>query len=466
LPYLAQVERRFECLADRPWAVWLDSGYPHFLQGRFDIVAADPSERLVTIDGETRIDGRDGADPEVSYDNPLDLLRRRLGERVRAGTPGSTVTADHRHFGGGAIGYFGYELGRRLGGLPVRPATDAWPEMAVGIYDWACVTDHLTRRSWLVESHRRPLSHTHRKELIECLNAVVESPIGRRSAQAFNALGDIQCNLEIESYTRAFERIMRYIRDGDCYQVNLARRFHARVDGDPWLAYRAMRTANPAPFGAYLNYPFGQVLSASPELFLRLSDGRVSTKPIKGTRPRSDGRVEDEALQEDLRGSEKDQAENLMIVDLLRNDLGKTCRVGSVRVPELFAVESFATVHHLVSTVEGVLAEGEDALSLLAGCFPGGSITGAPKHRAMQIIEELEPSRREVYCGSIGWIGFDGNMDTSIAIRTLLHRDGRLDYWAGGGLVADSRVDAELRETLDKATAFFRLLGLETPATG
>lgn len=463
LPYLAEVERRFDCLAESPWAVWLDSGHPHSQQGRFDVLAAEPNEWLIAAEGVTRLAWRDRDEIRLSRSEPLALLRERLHTGSPAVSRGPAVTADQRGFSGGAIGYFGYELGRRLAGLPVRADADAWPEMAVGLYDWACVTDHLTRRSWLVESGRRALPKPDRERLLDRLVAAGEAPPARIGLLPLRPLGGIECNLDAGAYRGVFERVQRYIRDGDCYQVNLARRFRARVSGDPWSAYRVLRAANPAPFGAYLNTPHGQVLSASPELFLRLEGGRVRTRPIKGTRPRGESLAVDLALQEALRSSAKDQAENLMIVDLLRNDLGKTCRPGSVRVPDLFAVESFATVHHLVSTVEGELSRGEDALSLLAGCFPGGSITGAPKRRAMQIIDELEPDRREVYCGSIGWIGFEGNMATSIAIRTLLHRAGRLDYWAGGGLVADSRPDEELRETLDKAAAFFRLLGLEVP---
>jgi len=199
------------------------------------------------------------------------------------------------------------------------------------------------------------------------------------------------------------------------------------------------------------------VLSASPERFLQVQEGEVVTRPIKGTCPRAADPQVDAALTEALRTSMKDRAENLMIVDLLRNDLGKSCATGSVMVPELFKVESFATVHHLVSTVMGRLAPGRDVLNLLAGCLPGGSITGAPKRRAMEIIEELEPHRREVYCGAIGYVGVDGRMDTNIAIRTLVHSHGEMRFWAGGGIVADSRLEEEFAETEHKAAGMRRL---------
>ena len=228
--------------------------------------------------------------------------------------------------------------------------------------------------------------------------------------------------------------------------------------GDPWLAYKRLREINSAPFSAYLNYPDVQVLSSSPERFLKVNDAKVETKPIKGTRPRVKDLEQDEKQKEALRQSKKDRAENVMIVDLLRNDLSKNCRSGSVKVPVLFDIESFATVHHLVSTVTGVLNQGQHALDLLKNCFPGGSITGAPKIRSMEIIEELEPNRRGLYCGAIGYIGFDGNMDTNIVIRTLIHSENVIRFWAGGGIVYDSVMEEEYQESLDKAAALLDLL--------
>jgi para-aminobenzoate synthetase component 1 len=254
------------------------------------------------------------------------------------------------------------------------------------------------------------------------------------------------------------QRIQRYLHAGDCYQVNLAQRFAAPAQGDPWHAYRRLRRANPAPFGAYLAFDDCCILCGSPERFLQIRNDRVETKPIKGTRPRGRDPDEDRTLAEALRLSPKDRAENLMIVDLLRNDLGKVCAIGSVHVPRLFEIERYAHVHHLVSTVRGRLAAGRSALDLLRACFPGGSVTGAPKLRAMQIIEELEPHRRGVYCGSIGYIGVDGAMDTNIVIRTLVHSAGVARLWAGGGIVVDSDPEAEYRETLDKAAPLLALL--------
>ncbi len=268
----------------------------------------------------------------------------------------------------------------------------------------------------------------------------------------------LKSNMDKDAYVHAFNRIKHYLKEGDCYQVNLAQRFVADCEGDPWTAYQTLRKLNAAPFSCYLNLPEVQILSSSPERFLKLTDGVVETKPIKGTRPRKPDYAEDQQQIKDLEASNKDRAENLMIVDLLRNDISKTCKNGSVKVPILFDVESYATVHHLVSTVTGILADDQHALDLLKSCFPGGSITGAPKIRAMEIIEELEPNRRGVYCGAIGYIGFNGNMDTNIAIRTLVHSENTIRFWAGGGIVNDSVAEDEYQESFDKAAAMLDLL--------
>jgi len=254
-----------------------------------------------------------------------------------------------------------------------------------------------------------------------------------------------------------------YIAEGDCYQVNLAQRFSAKAHGDGWVAYQKLREISPAPFMAYMNFGDLQVLSGSPERFLQLTDKHVETRPIKGTRPRSDDVLQDQSYAQELQQSIKDKAENLMIVDLLRNDISKNCEIGSVKADKLFQLQSFANVHHLVSIITGKLKQGKTAIDLLRGCFPGGSITGAPKLRAMQIIEELEPHRRGVYCGAIGYIGFDGNMDTNITIRTAVyatdaHGEGEISFYAGGGIVADSILEKEYDETLDKASSMLKTM--------
>ena len=444
LPYWPDSAALFEAIADLQWAVFLDSGLHHPPQSRYDILAAQPHARLITRGNLTEIHA---GGVELSREDPFALVRRWLDiDRAPAsGLP----------FCGGAIGYFSYDLARRIERLPaLAQDAEGIPEMALGIYDWAVVVDHAERRSWLVGQGHDPATALKWDSLV-CL---FSEPPAERARVPFRVTSPTTSNLTRERYGRAFQRIKRYIDAGDCYQVNLAQRFCAGAAGDPWLAYQALRVLNPAPFSAYLNMPFAQVLSASPERFLKVDHGRVETKPIKGTRPRAGHARLDAQLAADLKASEKDRAENVMIVDLLRNDLSKTCRLGSVKVPRMFDVETFSTVHHLVSTVTGELAPGRDALDLLRGSFPGGSITGAPKLRAMEIIEELEPQRRGVYCGAIGYIGHNGNMDMNIAIRTMVLSRGEMRFWAGGGIVADSNLEDEYQETFDKAAAMLKLL--------
>ncbi len=453
LPYRADSAALFEAVADRPWAVFLDSGLHHPGQARYDIIAAEPYIRLVTRGALTEVHAER---TELSRADPFELLRQYVAMDTACPPRGlPSGGAGELPFSGGAIGYFGYDLTRRIERLPAR-ARDAEriPDMVIGIYDWAVVVDHSERRAWLAGQGRDPDTDLKWNALVRLFT---DTPPERRRAP-FRVTSPVTSNLTPQHYGRAFERVLDYISAGDCYQVNLAQRFSAEASGDPWLAYQRLRLINPAPYSAFLSTPYAQILSASPERFLRVENRQVETKPIKGTRPRAGHPRLDAELIAELVASEKDRAENLMIVDLLRNDLSKNCELGSVKVPKLFEVESFATVHHLVSTVTGRLAPGRDAIDLLRGAFPGGSITGAPKVRAMQIIEEIEPHRRGVYCGAIGYVGYDGNMDTNIAIRTLVHSHGTVRFWAGGGIVADSERDAEYQETFDKAAALLSLL--------
>jgi len=503
LPYQPDSAPLFAPFSGRPWAMLLDSARPGCSRGRWDILVADPSATLVTRGVITEI--RDARGCRHSGDDPFAVLREAIGERSDSptGLP----------FAGGAVGWFGYDLARRIERLPtLAKDAEGLPEMAVGIFDWALLVDHAEQRSWLVAADRDPKTRARWPRLVEQFSAasspvaadktaaalgsaapagpaVPVAPAGAAGASisspcsppatpdgdnhrlstrtaslsppaddALRAITPLRSNLSRAAYANAFKRVQAYIRAGDCYQVNLAQRFTATAAGDPWAAYCRLRTLNPAPFSAYLKTPFGEVLSSSPERFLSLRHGQVKTQPIKGTSPRGVNAAEDAALRQALSQSEKDRAENLMIVDLLRNDLGRVCRPGSIQVPTLFATETYASVHHLVSTVRGELRDDEDAASLLRACFPGGSITGAPKIRAMQIIEEIEPHRRGVYCGAIGYLGFDGAMDTNIAIRTIVHSGGEVRLWAGGGLVYDSDSEQEYRETFDKASRLVQLL--------
>jgi len=457
IPYRASALDLYAPVAGEPWAMLLDShaGQAHPM-ARFDIVVADPACTLVTRGGITEIE-RHG-DPsqapalDLAQGDPFLLLRRELR---RHGCADAATCAD-LPFAGGALGYLGYDLARRIERLPSIAEDDRnWPQLAMGIYRWAALTDHAARRSVLAVADPEALG----PEAIDRLRGLFSSAPAAVEGSVHGAarIEGIVSNMTEAGYRERFDRIARYIRDGHVYQVNLAQRFSADYDGDPLALYRRLRERSSGPCSAFLDLPFGQVLSVSPERFLQVRAGRVETRPIKGTRPREADPVADAAAIAALSASAKDRAENVMIVDLLRNDLGRCCRTGSVSVPRLFAVESFASVHHLVSTVTGALDESRDVLDLVRGAFPGGSITGAPKLRAMQIIEELEPHRRGVYCGSIGYVGFDGAADLNIAIRTAMLRDGRVDFWAGGGIVADSDAGLEYAETLAKAAGFLSI---------
>ena len=449
LPYQRNATELFSLVADEPWSMFFDSGYPNIDMGRYDIIVSRPVITLETYGDITHIN--DNGKEKTSSEDPLLLLDQFLGDKGNnlSGLP----------FCGGAAGYLAYDLGRRLESIPEISKQDInMPEMAVGIYDWSLIIDHHLRRVWLASFCRYDKTESIWQELHDLFSTPEDN-----EAKGYRITSDIKSNLSREQYGQAFDKVKQYIRDGDCYQVNLSQRFSVGFEGDTWSAYLKLRNFNPAPYAAYINLPSGAVLSSSPERFLRVTDNQVETKPIKGTKHRSVFAYEDKALAVCLLESDKDRAENLMIVDLLRNDISKVCESGSVVVPKLFALETYATVHHLVSTITGRLAAHKNSIDLMRGCFPGGSITGAPKHRSMEIIEELEPHRRSIYCGSIFYLGFDGNMDSNICIRTLIKHSDQLYLNAGGGIVWDSNVDAEYKECFDKAAGILKLFNQEEP---
>lgn len=434
LPYQPDaLLRLFAPFSQQPWAMLLHSGFADHQHNRFDIMVADPIATLTTQGEETRIVRAETT--LSSTQDPFLLLRQEMS---RAGIVAHTHP--EMPFQGGALGLFGYDLGRRVETLPSRAVQDIHlPDMAIGIYDWALIADHQRQTLTLITYG-----------CAEARLAWLSVPPSAPAQGDFQLTTPWQSNMTREEYGIKFQRIQDYLRAGDCYQVNLAQRFSARYRGDEWLAFLALSSANRAPFSAFIRLPAHSVISVSPERFLQLQNHRIETRPIKGTLPRAADPQEDARRAAVLAASEKDRAENLMIVDLLRNDIGRVAVPGSVRVPALFAVEPFPAVHHLVSTIEAVLPETCHAADLLRACFPGGSITGAPKIRAMEIIEELEPHRRNAYCGSIGYISACGTMDTSITIRTLITELGHIHCWAGGGIVADSQEQAEYQETFDK----------------
>jgi para-aminobenzoate synthetase component I len=420
------------------------------LGARFDIVVAEPVARIIHRRPVTEVHVKHAL--QQYEEDPLAVIKRFLA-------PHKVDRVTDVPFAGGALGYFSYDLGRSIEPMPELAAQDMpLPELLVGIYDWAIVVDHHKRCCQLV-SHAR----FNTADSLHALQLSLLQPKEQPEKQAFSVVGDIAHNMDKPAYAKAFRKVKDYILAGDCYQINLAQRLAVKVQGDAWQAYDQFRQLSKAPFMAYLQVDDGQgmpfeVLSMSPERFLQVTDNKVETRPIKGTRPRHADAAMDKQEAESLAGSIKDRAENLMIVDLLRNDIGKVCEIGSVKVDALFRLQRFTNVHHLVSIVRGVLASGYHAMDLLRGCFPGGSITGAPKLRAMEIIEELEPHRRGIYCGSIGYVGFDGSMDTNISIRTAVICNQTMTFYAGGGVVADSDCDKEYQETLDKASQFLKLV--------
>lgn len=460
LHYLADSAQYFARIAHLPWAMFLDSGQlPDPVTGKagsqyghYDILVAKPFITFTSNGQQTEIVSKDNK--YVSPEDPFKLVNDAL-------TP---LRAEQSAwpFTGGAVGYFGYDLARRVEKLENTAADDGlMPQMQIGIYDWALIVDHRAKTAHLVSNGFDQQTHADWPALCALFDEVTE--LDTEPQSSFEITSAVRSNMDKAAYNKAFDAIKTYIHEGDCYQVNLAQRFSVTASGDAWAFYQKLRTISPAPFMAYMNLGHMQVVSGSPERFLQVVDGYVETRPIKGTRPRAADAEQDALYAKDLLESLKDRAENLMIVDLLRNDISKNCKTGSVKADKLFQLQSFANVHHLVSIVTGELMADKSAIDLLRGCFPGGSITGAPKLRAMQIIEELEPHRRGVYCGAIGYIGFDGNMDTNIAIRTAVYvekqaGEGELSFYAGGGIVADSDVEKEYVETWDKASSMLKVV--------
>lgn len=450
LPDHGDLTDLFSHYAHRPWSMLLDSANSQHSDGRFDILVADPVATCVFSKGITTVWHKHNNSTEQSDQNPNDMVQSLLNKYI----PDNGNEELELPFKVGAMGYWGYDFGRQLEDLPSRAKMDYQaPDLAVGIYTWSVVRDSHSGEIFLcyLNDYPRPSE----QQISDMLLAKI-------SDENFELKSDWQGNMDKAQYVEKLSRIHEYLVSGDCYQVNMTQRFSAQYQGCEWQAYLNLRKANQAPFSAFIRLEQLCILSISPERFVSLKNNQVQTKPIKGTRPRGKTPEQDRLNIEALRHSAKDCAENLMIVDLLRNDLSKSCEPGSVEVPDLFAVESFAAVHHLVSTVNGRLKSGFSGLDLLQNAFPGGSITGAPKIRAMEIIDELEPHRRNIYCGSIGYLGINQDMDTSICIRTLLCENNTIHCWAGGGIVVDSEPESEYQECFDKVSKILPVLsGIE-----
>ena len=446
----------FRAVAGRAYPFFLDSALCMPRIGRFSFLGCDPF-LVMTATGRD-ITLRDSRETRREEENPFTCLRALL-ERWPV-SPHPDVP-----FLGGAVGYLGYDLGHFIERLPCTTLNDIrMPDLAMAFHDTALVYDHAAERAWVVAAdlglEGRPAPEVRAEAFLDALR-----PPPPPSPESTEERAEILCNFTREEYLRAVQRAKDYIAEGDIFQVNLSRRFETALRLPPHELYLKLRRINPAPMAAFLAFDNCAVVSASPERFLKVRNGHVETRPIKGTRPRGKNKTEDEALAAELLNSEKDNAELAMIVDLERNDLGRVCSYGTVKVAEPRVLESFPTVHHLTATVAGDLHDGLSAVDLLRAAFPGGSITGAPKIRAMEIIDELEPTRRALYTGAIGYLGFDGGMDTSIVIRTLLVKDGRVYFQVGGGIVADSELVSEFDETSHKARALLDAVGGEGQGT-
>jgi para-aminobenzoate synthetase component 1 len=429
-------------LSGLPYLLFLDSSAKGAL-GRYSFVTADPVAVARTGD-------------------PLEAARDLLRPHLRAPLEGLPP------FQGGIAGYIGYDWGAELERV-TRPPGDASgderPDVVLGLYDWVIAWDHLEEKAWIISTGAGDAGGGSRDERAAARLAWVQEHLDASpralADQAAATMSEPKSNFTRDEYEAAVGRVRDYIAAGDVYQVNVAQRFRTPFRGAPLALYRRLRARNPAPFGAFLDFAGVTIASISPERFLRLDAGTraAEARPIKGTRPRGTTPARDTELAEELLASAKDRAENVMIVDLLRNDLGKVCRTGSISVPKLCALESHPTVHHLVSTVTGVLADDADAFDLIRAAFPGGSVTGAPKIRAMEIIAELERAPRGVYCGAIGYVSAGGGaMDLNIPIRTIVVRNGEATFHAGAGIVWDSEPAAEYQETLAKARTMIEAL--------
>lgn len=450
IPYLSPATY-FRPFAEQDGALFLDSSLPHHEWGRYSYIALSPWSMITAKNQELLIDGR-----RQSSQTPFDLLTL-LHQKFKLETIDELPP-----FQGGMAGLFGYELYQHLENIAVPQRDDLQvPDLILGLYDLVISFDHHQQKAWILSSGLPELEDTARQvraqerlDWIACkLSSITEDAALNWKSQT------VESPQEAAVYAPQVQKVIDYIYAGDIYQANLSHRFKATLQGlSPWQLYERLRTINPAPFSAYLKYQNWVVASASPERYIKVEKGIVETKPIKGTRKCDADPTKDAAIAAELLCSEKDRSENIMIVDLLRNDLSRVCKPHSVKVTKLLALESYATVHHLVTTIQGELENGNSLIDLLRVTFPGGSITGAPKIRAMEIINEIEQQQRGPYCGSIGFIGFNGAMDTNILIRSYTIKDNLVNFNVGGGIVADSDPLDEYEETLTKAAALRRAL--------
>ena len=453
LDRLVETTDAFSAFVNTEYPVLLESAL-NTCHGRYSYITADPFAVIRSKKNSVEIYST-SCTRNLNGD-PFDSVRQLVSEYGITRHPGGPP------FQGGAIGYFAYEMGRHIERLPLNTIDDLnLPEMIIGLYDWVLAIDHHTGDRWICATGLPSGDEQEARKRIRWVEDRLYShkPDSATDITRPNSTVMPRSNFTRYSYKAAVRTVKDYLAAGDAYQVNLSQRFETETELDAWALYRRLCQVSPAPFASYLGFPDSTVISSSPEQFLRLDGNLVTTRPMKGTRPRGSTPTEDAQMAADLTTSQKDRAENVMIVDLLRNDLGKVCMPGSVQVSELFTPEVYPTVHQMVSEIRGQVDTNQDSIDVLRACFPGGSVTGAPKIRAMEIIDELEPVERGVYCGAIGYLGFDGSMQVSIPIRTLVMKDSRVFFSVGGGIVADSDPDDEYEETLHKASGILRALG-------
>lgn len=437
----------FQRFANQQGSLLLESSQLRAGCGRYSFIAVEPFEMLLCEKTQLRFD-------------PFEKLAQMLAQFTLDPVLGLPP------FQNGAAGFFSYDLVRHIETIPTAKLDDmCFPEMAVGFYDLVLGFDEEEKRAWIFssgypEKNTKARSHRAEKRADWMMAQLAYLPTYIFPAHPVCDKNDIYSNFTKKSYVSAVQDVIDYILAGDIFEANLSQRFQTLLPENyhPYDLYQRLMRLNPAPFSAYLNFPDTVLISASPERFIKLSDRSIETRPIKGTRPRGKTPQEDLMFANELVASEKDHAENVMIVDLLRNDLSRVCENHTVNVPQLCGLESYAAVHHLVSVVTGKLKQNITAVDVLRAAFPGGSITGAPKIRAMEIIAELEPTQRGPYCGSIGYLGFDGNMDSSVVIRTFCIKNNKITFQAGGAVVSDSIPEMEFDETLVKSTALMRAL--------
>lgn len=453
LPKGSELSSLFKHYSDKDWSMLLDSGISNHVNNEYDIMVADPIATVTYKNQQVEVTHKLENDFTQAGNDPIAIVQNLFDYYFKNAYLQESEHNKTLPFVTGAMGFFGYDLGRVYEQLPDKNANDLrCPDMAVGLYSWSIIKHNKTDTYYLnwAEGYPAPT-----------LNQLVNLQATSNQTTEFRLTSNWQSNMDEQAYKQKIAAIGEYLRAGDCYQVNLAQCFKASFTGSPWRAYQTLQQANQSPFSAFINVDGNAILSISPERFLSVRNSVVETTPIKGTMPRHKNRDEDDASKHALLNSEKDRAENLMIVDLLRNDISKNCVPGSVNVPDIFYLESYPAVHHLVSKVKAQLSSDSTPLDLLRDAFPGGSITGAPKIRAMEIIDELEPDRRGVYCGSIGYIGVRKDMDSSICIRTLLCHNNQIKCWAGGGIVLDSDAASEYQECLDKVAKILPILATE-----